>query len=70
MSKFIIFEDRKDYPMYVTHIAGGEVGQFNGEHEAYRFDSLAEADDVCSYLNAPETFHSEHGQFKVQEVGS
>ncbi|WP_416425637.1 hypothetical protein RAM80_07740 [Pseudomonas sp. App30] len=66
-SKFIIFEDRKDYLMYVTHIAGS-VGQFNGEHEAFRFASRAEAEDVCSWLNDPETFHCDHGEFKVREV--
>ena len=65
-TKFIVFEDCEKYPMFVTYLIHDELGQFNNESSAYRFESQQEAQEVCDYLN--ESVIQDHGLFKISEV--
>lgn len=65
---WVVYGKEEEYNMYVTHVEDGAVGEFNDIRGAIEFDSLEKAQEVCDWLNEPETFYHEKAEYFIKEI--
>lgn len=70
MEKYIIFQNKREYRVYVDTIYRNSVSTDRDIGEAIEFSDIDMAKSICSYINVRENIINNEDKYKILEVST